>query len=284
MSYAEFAPLPALAPFVRCVWMFEAPGPGGPPTRIVPDGRPELVIHCGDRFAEVARDGTTHAQPRILFAGQVTKPLVVKPLGRASVIGVRFHPAGALPFLGRPLREVTDARIPASRLLGRSVTTLLYELETMTTAARIQRVQEFIAARIDGGTAERDLIVEAAVARIEANRGYVDVAALAADAGIGRRQLERRFGDAVGVGPSLLASIFRFRSVFDLMERDATRPWTDAALAAGYYDQSHFIREFRRFVGVSPTEFARTAAELAEALAQPQAYVANVQAAMATAR
>ena len=50
MSYAEFAPLPALAPFVRCVWMFEAEGPGGPPTRIVPDGRPELVIHCGDRF------------------------------------------------------------------------------------------------------------------------------------------------------------------------------------------------------------------------------------------
>jgi AraC-like DNA-binding protein len=72
---------------------------------------------------------------------------------------------------------------------------------------------------------------------------------LVAASGIGRRQLERRFGDAVGIGPALLASIFRFRSVFDLIERDGSRPWTDAALAAGYYDQSHFIREFRRFVG-----------------------------------
>ena len=63
MSYAEFAPLPALAPFVRCVWMFEAPGPGGPATRIVPDGRPELVIHCGDRFAEVLK-----LQPSSSFA------------------------------------------------------------------------------------------------------------------------------------------------------------------------------------------------------------------------
>jgi AraC-like DNA-binding protein len=236
------------------------------------------VIHCGDRFAEVARDGSTQAQPRMLFAGQVTRPLVVKPLGRSSVVGVRFHPAGALAFLGRPLRETTDARVPASRLLGRGATTLLYELETMAHAARLQRVQEFIAARIDERGGERDLIVEAAVARIEANQGQVDAAELAADAGIGRRQLERRFGHAVGVGPSLLASIFRFRSVFDVIERDAARPWTEAALAAGYHDQSHFIREFRRFVGVVPTEFARTAAELAQALAQPQPDVAIVQA------
>lgn len=283
MSYAEFAPLPALAPFVRCVWMFEGAGLAGPPMRIVPDGRPGLVIHCGDRFAEVARDGSTQAQPRILFAGQVTKPLVVKPLGRASVIGVRFHPAGARPFLGRPMRETTDARVPASRLLGRSATTLLYELETMAMGARVQRVQEFVAARIDGANAERDLVVEAAVARIEANQGRVDVASLASDAAIGRRQLERRFGDAVGVGPSLLASIFRFRGVFDLMERDASRPWTDAALAAGYDDPGHFIREFRRFAGVLPPEFARSA-EAAEALAHPEGDLAKVQAAVATVR
>jgi AraC-like DNA-binding protein len=112
----------------------------------------------------------------------------------------------------------------------------------------------------------------------------VEVQTLAEDAAIGRRQLERRFGECVGVGPGLLASIFRFRSVFDVMERDVSSPWTDAALAAGYYDQSHFIREFRRFVGVTPTAFARTAAGLGEALARPQADVANVQAREPAAR
>jgi transcriptional regulator GlxA family with amidase domain len=177
------------------------------------------------------------------------------------------------------MRETTDLRVPASRLLGRGAATLLCELEAMAgVSARLQRVQEFVAARIDAHGDQRDPTVEAAVTRIEAAQGRVDVARLAEDAGIGRRQLERRFGDGVGVGPALLASIFRFRSVFDVIERDAARPWTEAALAAGYYDQSHFIREFRRFVGVSPTEFARTAAGLAEALAQPQEGVANVQA------
>ena len=284
MDYAEFAPVAALAPFVRCVWTFHAPAPGGPAVRIVPDGRPELIVHCGDRFAEIARDGTVKTQPRALFAGQVTHPLHLRPLGRAAVIGVRFHPAGARAFLGRALRDTTDLRLPIGRLLGHGSAALTSELETMNgAAARVQRLQEFVAARIDSH-GDRDALVEAAVARIEATQGRADVDALARDAGIGRRQLERRFGDFVGVGPGLLASIFRFRSVFDVMERDASRPWTDAALAAGYYDQSHFIREFRRFVGVTPTVFARTAAGLAEALAQPQADVANVQAPEPAAR
>src|SRR3954470_22962617 len=168
MDYAEFAPLAALAPFVRCVWTFHAPAPAGPPVRIVPDGRPELIVHCGDRFAEIARDGTVRAQPRALFAGQVTRPLHLQPLGRAAVIGVRFHPAGAHPFLGRSLRDTTDLRLSIGRLLGREATALMYELEPMTsTAARVQRLQEFVAARIDAH-GRRDPVVEAAVARIEA--------------------------------------------------------------------------------------------------------------------
>src|SRR3954466_12387341 len=147
MDYAEFAPLPALAPFVRCVWTFHAPAPAGPPVRIVPDGRPELVVHCGDRFAEIARDGTVKRQPRALFAGQVTRPLHLQALGRAAVIGVRFHPAGARAFLGRPLRDATDLRLSIGRLLGRGATALMFELETMNgTGARVQRLQEFVAA------------------------------------------------------------------------------------------------------------------------------------------
>ena len=56
------------------------------------------------------------------------------------------------------------------------------------------------------------------------------------------------------------------KSVFDLIEHDSARPWTDAALAAGYFDQSHFIRDFRRFVGCTPSEFHRTPEGIAQAL------------------
>lgn len=257
MDYAEFAPIAPLAPFVRCVWTFDASAPGDAVQRIVPDGRPELVVHCGEPYAELDRRGAAHPQPRALFAGQVTRPLRLRARGRAAVIGVRFHPAGARPFLGQAMRGTTDARIPLDLLFPEMGAALMHDVAAAPGAVeRIQRIQGFVLARIAAHRHERDALVESAVARIENAAGIVDVAEMAADAAIGRRQLERRFGDAVGVGPALLAAIFRFRRVFDVIERDASRPWTDAALAGGYCDQGHFIREFRRFVGCSPTEFA----------------------------
>lgn len=278
MDYAEFAPIAELAPFVRCIWTFHADKADGALQRIVPDGRPELVIQCAEPYAEVDRRGGEVLQPKALFAGQVTRPLKLRAQGQAAVIGVRFQPAGARCFLGQSLRVATDQRIPLVTLFPGSAAKMLRELRPVGMGLRIQQVQQFVVDHIAAGLDLRDTLVESAVARIEATGGQADVAQIATDAGIGRRQLERRFGEAVGVGPALLASIFRFRRVFDLIEHDATRPWTEAALAAGFYDQSHFIRDFRRFVGCTPTEFAAHATALAEALALPQGDVANVQA------
>ena len=279
MDYAEFAPQARLAPYVHCIWTYVSTAPGEAPERIVPDGRPELIVHVGEPFAEVDRRGLEHDQPRALFAGQVTRPLHLRGRGAAGVIGVRFKPAGARPFLGQSLRSATDLRVNIDTLWpGAGAMFANDMMNKATLPERVNLAQDFVAARIAAHENERDKLVESCVARIEATRGAVDLVDMIEDSGVGRRQLERRFGDAVGVGPSLLASIFRFRGVFDVIRHDTGRPWTDAALAAGYYDQSHFIREFRRFVGVSPTEFLREAAGLAEALAQPQRDVAKVQA------
>ena len=278
MDYAEFAPTAALAPFVRCVWTFTAAGPGATPERIVPDGRCELIVHAGDPFAEATARGRAQVQALAIFAGQVTRPLHLRATGTASVIGVRFHPAGARVFFGRSVREATDQRIPLDQMWLGAGTALARDVVALrSVAARVAFVQEFVAQRIALHLDQRDTLVESCVARIDAEPATVDIAAMAEDAGLGRRQLERRFADVVGVGPALLASIFRFRRVFDVMERDGSAPWTHAALEAGYFDQSHFIREFKRFVGCTPTEFAASARGLSEALAQPQADVANVQ-------
>ena len=269
MDYAEFTPTAALAPFVHCVWTFSARDSGMSSDRIVPDGRPELIVHLGEPFDEMDAGGAWRPQPRALFAGQVTRSLLLRAPSGASVIGVRFRPAGARPFLGQSMRFTTDARMPLAAALpgvGRAFARRIAAAGTLSEQVLV--AQDFVAAMIAANEHERDAVVEACVARIEAAAGTVDVDEMAADAGLSRRQLERRFADVVGVGPALLAAIFRFRSVFDLLQRDAARLWTDAALAAGYYDQSHFIREFRRFVGCTPSEFQRTRAGLAAALVE----------------
>jgi AraC-like DNA-binding protein len=278
MDYAEFTPLAHLAPYVHCVWSFSSADAALVSDRIVPDGRPELIVHLGEPFAELSADGKWVTQPRALFAGQVTKPLQLRAQGPSTVIGVRFRPAGARPFLGSPLAFATDQRVELEEAMpGVGAIFLMGMMAAGSLSERIELIQEFVADCIVAQEYQRDLTVEACVARIEATAGTLELEAMIEESGLGRRQLERRFSDSVGVGPALLASIFRFRRVFDLLERDATRPWTDAAIAAGYFDQSHFIREFKRFVGCTPTEFVERAQGIAAALAAKRDGVANVQ-------
>ena len=254
MTYIELPPPADLASVVHCTWRFEDARPG-PLDRVVPDGRCELIVHGGAAFSERDAAGRWREQPRVLFAGQLTKPLHLRGNGRADVIGVRFRYAASRDFFGAPLREATDRRVDLER-------------EWRTATHDVESILDSVRERIRAHAPARDESVERCVDRIANAEGALPVAELADFAGIGRRQLERRFADAVGIGPALLASIIRFRRVFDEIDHGGARPWTDAAAAVGYSDQSHFIREFRRFVGCTPGEFVRSSGGLAAALVE----------------
>ena len=83
--------------------------------------------------------------------------------------------------------------------------------------------------------------------------GAVRIESMARELGIGRRQLERLFKLQVGVGPKEFASLARFGAA--LRRIDGATAWTDVAAAAGYADQAHFIRNFKRRSGLTPTEY-----------------------------
>lgn len=262
MRYAELAPPDALAPVLHCLWTFEDEAGGGGPQRIVPDGRCELVVHFGAPYREV---GAEAPQPRVVFAGQLTRPLWLEATGASGVVGARFHPAGARAFLDLPMDRATDQRLELPRLWPGETRALLREVDGAGSMdARVEAVAQFVLRRVAGSHV--DEAVEASVKAFQSSGGTMPVQAAAEIAGIGRRQLERRFLEVVGVSPALFANVLRFRSVFDAIEHDSARPWTDAALAAGYFDQSHLIRDFRRFVGCTPTEFAASLPGLAKSL------------------
>ena len=91
---------------------------------------------------------------------------------------------------------------------------------------------------------------------------------LCAGTGLSPRTLQRRFADAVGISPRMLASVIRFRRVFAALQEPGVTSWTDAAQAAGYFDHPQMARDFRRFLGCSPSEFLRAERGLAVSLAE----------------
>ena len=117
--YEEFEPPAALRPFVRTIWTYAASAPAPPVQRIAPAGCPELVVDIGAPYEEQGPDGVFRLQPRALFAGQMTRPLAMRPVGPIELVAVRFEPDGARDWLGAPLAQATDRRLNmVERLAG----------------------------------------------------------------------------------------------------------------------------------------------------------------------
>lgn len=245
--YEEFAPRPELAAYVRCVWVFEG-GVEAEDQRIAPDGCSELIVHVGQPYLERAADGSAFRQAPVVFAGQLTRPLHLRADGPAGVIGVRFHPTGAWGYLGETVSNYTNRRTPLDIAL---------DLAGVDEARRLAAVQDHVAGRIAANPAPRDLVVEAAVARLQAGRPVE-----------ASRDLQRRFARVVGAPPRMLAAIFRFRRVFEALSEPGVASWTDAAQAAGYFDHPQLARDFRRFVGCTPSQFLKQQAGLAASLVE----------------
>jgi AraC-like DNA-binding protein len=255
MHYLEFAPIPQLADAVDRIWVLEgtAPAAGAAAEPILPDGRPELVLHFGDPFERVGERGTARQAP-FLYAGQVTRPLVLRPTGRVAVIGVRFHPHGGIAVMGNPQHELAGLTLGVDAIsapLGRALIAVQESSDDLMRAATA--VQEVLVRWVQ--PARIDARVRFAVEAIERSRGRASVDAVAAGAGITRRHLERRFLESVGVTPKRLARMTRFQHALQTLQSGTSRGQGAATAAAcGYADQSHFIRDFREFAGCSPAE------------------------------
>jgi methylphosphotriester-DNA--protein-cysteine methyltransferase len=176
-----------------------------------------------------------------------------------AVLLVRFTAPGAAAIFRQPLDEFANATLDLDAVLGgQGRLGRLHEqlAEAPNHGARIALVEDLLLAQ--AGDARPDPLVAAAVASIERTGARVRIETLARRIGLSQSALERRFRRIVGASPRKFASLVRLQHVLRL--RDAGIDLTTIAHAAGYFDQSHFIKDFRRFTGLAPASFFRHAA------------------------
>lgn len=257
MLYREFPPSGAAASFVKCYWALEDFAPSQEVQRIVPDGRPELILNFGQPFQSF-QQGRWQSQPEFFVAGQITSPLLLQPNGPARIIGVRFHPHGAGQLLRMPMPEFNDSVVSLEDI-SRPLMRQLDPMRELRSLPEQVAELDLILQRFAG---EQDLRLSHAVRRFERTNGLFSIDAAANEIGLRRRQFERRFRQQTGISPKLFCRMQRFQQVFHAT--DAAEPdWADAAFHAGYYDQAHLIRDFREFVGKTPTALLNGEVDLA---------------------
>lgn len=256
MDYKTYAPTQSLALFVKCYWTLKASATKPPEIqRIVPDGCMEMIFNDGDPYQQIAEDGKRIQQPRCFVFGQITSPLDIIPTGVTGIFAVRFHPDGFAPFTTLPLRNLDNRAVPLSELYGQAGVELEKNmLATPTTTTRIAAVESFLLNRLKTPEAI-DALSKSSVDILLRTKGQVSIDDLAGQLNTNRRQLERAFSSVIGLSPKQLSKIIRLQATLRLMEQKQFTSLTSLAHESGYFDQAHFIKDFREFTGMSPRQF-----------------------------
>ncbi|MCM2269153.1 MAG: helix-turn-helix domain-containing protein [Thermoanaerobaculia bacterium] len=251
-------PVGPLGELVEAVWASRGEGVFTQ-EEILPRTPTEVLFALGDEHwlrdrADPSRD---RLYTRAFVSGLQRKPLAVESPADAEMAGIRLRPAGAAAFLRDSPAAIAGAVIDLDALLGAGVESLRDRLATLRDLR--QRVLALAAAveRHLAGARPLAAPLRFAVDEIARRRGNVPVRALVAAAGWSHRHFATRFRAEVGVTPKAFARIARFEAAFARLQTLRRVPWADFALACGYADQAHLVRDFRELAGATPTEVFR---------------------------
>jgi AraC-like DNA-binding protein len=260
MIFATHVPGPPLAEFVERLWFYDDLIAPHPRERVLPDGTFELIINLADQPRKVfPRDALRAPQEyrRSWISGAHSEFIVIDVIARAALMGAHFHPGGASQVLGFPADELRDRVVELEDLWGSDARYLREALlEATAPQAKFQILERHLTRRMRSrGPPDRTVAHALRRFHMEPHVATIDEAAHLA--GVSHKHLIAKFREVVGLTPKVFCRIGRFQKVLRTIHRQETVGWAEVAAACGYYDQSHFIQDFRRFSGLNPTAYLR---------------------------
>lgn len=246
-GFVARAPSPALAGYVQRFWWL-----AGDASRVYdeqmlhPDGGSGVIFNFAD---PLMFDGAAH-RPGMLVAGPQLTSTRLQLAGQVKLMGVRFHPGMGAAFFGMSLDELCGFHDADE--LRPELSYLTEQLADLTRDVQQALVERALVARLRDLQGHRSP-VQLLLTRIAASQGRERLADLLREVPLGQRQLERLFRYQVGLTPKQYSRIQRVALVRHQLR--AGEPLLDTAMACGYSDQAHFIRDFKAVVGMTPGQY-----------------------------
>ena len=250
------SPTAALAPFVRHYWYFEIGEDELPFAQMsFPYGSFELICYLENpNLMRWAGADSDFFEPEIFYAGQLTRPYVMTFEKKCRCIGASLYPwAGNLlyPFPGG---EFTNQLVPLSDLDNDAG---LYHRLLNCAGTPFACLEDYLLKKFAGR--QPDLMVHHLCRSIIGNASRDALNVQLAEIGVSRRRVEQRFMQSTGLSMGMFTRKVRFQKAVNLLGKSRSEQnLTDIGLQAGYYDQPHFINEFKAFSGLPPGEFNAT--------------------------
>jgi transcriptional regulator GlxA family with amidase domain len=191
-----------------------------------------------------------------MVVGQITAPFTIAPTGYVLCFAARFYPYSVANFIQKPLKSLENKETPLAELFGQAEADQLEQniIHARNTEERISHIEAFLLHKLQEKTT-RDTIVQSTVDALLSTSGSSPIKAILQGDLSKRRQLERKFLKEIGLSPKQLAKLVRLQTALHLMIHQKGSSFTEIAYESEYYDQTHFIKDFKEFTGLTPKAF-----------------------------
>jgi len=262
MNFHHHIPAPPLSHFIRLMWFGDDYIVPHALERVLPTGEMALIINLWENRTRVYNaddprkfntfDGS-------IVVGAYSAFTVIDTDEQRATAGVAFRPGGAFPFLGLPAGELQDANASLSDLWGRQAASDLRDqlLAARSPEAKFKILERTLISRLDATCEPTHPAVSFAVQSFR-KRPQRPVSTVTEQVGLSDRRFIQLFSQQVGLTPKLFCRVQRFQQVLGnitSLAANSVIDWPQMALRCGYFDQAHFIHDFRAFSGINPTTY-----------------------------
>jgi AraC-like DNA-binding protein len=274
MDYRIILPPENLKPFVRYFWVLgnndnaDAQETFNP----LPDGCPGIMFQPPDKGTFYLEEGTKKL-PDIMLYGQAIQPAKMILTGKLNTVGICLQPHALQSVFGINAHELTGKCVDLGLVQHKKEKHLQEKLMgAATIEEQINLLSSSLISSVQHNGDKQDTMTKFAITEISRAKGEISFDALLKQLKLSERTLERRFKQSIGVSAKLFSRICRFQESLNQLRKNNYQKLSDIAYENGYSDQSHFIRTFKEFTGVSPFDYKKQLNEVAENFPRVKSY------------
>ena len=262
MRLQNIEPHPLLKSYIEKMWLFESAGkmPVDDLKLVVPNGNIKLSVAFRNGIV-AAMNGQlfTSKEQNISLTGLTDVPVILdveKDIATGTIV-VEFSPLGAYRFFPISLSDIKNQIHPLTDILGTVAKKLEQRISNVeSVGGKLALLQQFLLKQFMQQA--EDSIFEYCIAKITSSKGKITIRELEKKTGYSSRWLNMKFKDKLGISPKNLSTIIRFNQYYNAVANNDEQSFMQNAFYDYYYDQSHFLKEFKRFTGLSHSGFENT--------------------------
>lgn len=256
MHYKEYPPGELLRDYVQCYFTCESNEIVTTHDHVFASGSIEIMFNLGTEAPQTIINCTRVTQPAVQLWGQTIQPLSFTTIGRHKMLGVRFFGHTAAYFFDEPNVNFNDQVIDLNDISGQAGRVLYDQLQSSDSLAeRLALLEDYLLAQlVHCGKMSKIKLMGSVVQALQRDDFFENINSVAQSHGLSSRYLQKLFLAYSGLSPKLFIKINRFRKGIEMVaEKDLSL--TAISYQCGYYDQSHFIKDFKYFTGIMPSHF-----------------------------